>query len=105
MLATFPWPACIWLADVPKRFAILSTLGIVLSWVALATAHFDALENYALFRMLLETRLEFRPIAVFWAPVLNFLLIGLCLAYLAGATTSLIMMCGWPFRRQRSTRL
>ena len=98
--------ACVHLARrCSQRFAILSTLGIVLSMVALATAPFDDLENYALIRMLLGARLAFWPIAAFWAAVLKFLLIGLCLIYLAGAATSLIMMCGWPFRRQRSTRL
>ena len=60
----FAYASCLSLACVhlarrcSQRFAILSALGIVLSWVALATAPFDALENYVLFRMLLRTRLE-----------------------------------------------
>ena len=65
-----------------QRVAVMSVLGMVLSWAALGAALFDALENYALIRILLGTQLELWPSVAFWSAILKFFLLGVSAIYL-----------------------
>ena len=64
-----------------QRAAVLYVLGIALSWAAIGAALLDALENYALIRILLGTQLELWPSVAFWCAILKFLILCICVGY------------------------
>jgi hypothetical protein len=73
------------------RFAPLIRLGLLLSWAQFLAALLDALENYALIRVLLGSENALWPPTALWSAVPKFALVGLGILYiLAGAVMTLI---------------
>ena len=75
--------ACVRLAGrFSEKNTLLSCWWVFFAWAAIGAALFDALENYALIRILLGTQLELWPTVAFWCAFLKFVLIALSLGYL-----------------------
>jgi hypothetical protein len=73
------------------RFGLLIRLGILLSWGQFLAALLDALENYALIRILLGSGNALWPSTALWSAVPKFAFVVLGILYvLAGAITTLI---------------
>jgi hypothetical protein len=76
--------------SVSKQAKRLSNVGVFLAWVLLLAALLDAVENYALIRVLLGSQLDFWPKIAAWCAVPKFVLVAAGLAYiLIGAGLSL----------------
>ncbi|MGD8815279.1 MAG: hypothetical protein PVI78_12475 [Anaerolineales bacterium] len=73
------------------RFGFLISLGVLLSWSQFLAAWLDALENYALIRVLLGSSNTIWPPTALWCALPKFALVGLGILYiLLGALTTLI---------------
>jgi hypothetical protein len=73
------------------RFGFLIRLGILLSWAQFLAALLDALENYALIRILLGSGNALWPSTALWSAVPKFTLVVLGILYVfAGAIMTLI---------------
>jgi hypothetical protein len=82
VLASRPWA---------KRVAFLASVGLVLSWGQLLAASLDAVENYALIRVLLGSTEELWPLVARWCAIVKFLLVGAGLVYvLSGAALAIV---------------
>jgi hypothetical protein len=67
----------------------LADIGVFLAWAILLAALLDALENYALIRLLLGSNLDFWPKVALWSAVPKFVIVAAGLAYiLIGALVS-----------------
>jgi len=76
-----------------KKVAFVAWVGAVLSWGLWLAALLDAIENYALIRLLLGSAGELWPALARWCAILKFLLVGVGLVYiLLGAI--LVMVVG-----------
>jgi hypothetical protein len=64
------------------RVRLLTSLGVVLAWGALLAALLDALENYALIRLLLGSNNELWPPVAYWCAGPKFVLVALGLLYI-----------------------
>jgi hypothetical protein len=64
-----------------ERFKTLSSVGIVLAWAMFLAALLDALENYALIRVLLGSGNELWPVVAKWCAGPKFIIIALGLLY------------------------
>jgi hypothetical protein len=74
--------ACVWVArSLPQRVVFLALLGVVLAWAQFGAALLDALENYALIRVLLGSLAEFWPLVARWCAIPKFVIVGIGLAY------------------------
>ena len=77
-------------ANLHPRFSFLISLGIVLSWAQFLAALLDALENYALVRVLLGSENTIWPPTALWCAVPKFAFVGLGILYiLVGALMTL----------------
>lgn len=75
-----------------ERVKFLTSVGVVLAWGALLAALLDALENYALIRLLLGSTNELWPPVAYWCAGPKFILVGLGLLYvILGAVTTAIV--------------
>lgn len=83
---------CLWATrKLRHRGWSLAKIGIVLAWGQWLAAAFDAVENAALWRLLIDPAMGSWPTLAWWCAVLKFGLIGLGLLYvLAGVLASLI---------------
>lgn len=74
--------ACVWVArGLPKRVVFLALLGVVLAWAQFGAALLDALENYALIRVLLGSQAKSWPVVARWCAIPKFVIVGIGLAY------------------------
>lgn len=74
-----------------ERFKSLSSVGVVLAWAMFLAALLDALENYALIRVLLRSGNELWPVVAKWCAVPKFIIVALGLLYLViGAIIGLL---------------
>ncbi len=64
-----------------ERFKALSSVGVVLAWAVFLAALLDALENYALIRVLLGSGNELWPVVAKWCAGSKFIIIALGLLY------------------------
>ena len=62
----------------------LSLMGYLIAWGSIAAAVLDAIENYALIRILVGSLNEMWPIIAKWCAGLKFTLVGLGLLYILG---------------------
>jgi hypothetical protein len=77
--------------SVSKRAKQLSNVGVFLAWALLVAALLDAVENYALIRVLLGSNLTIWPKVATWCAVPKFVIVAAGLAYiLIGAVVSLL---------------
>ncbi|HEY69632.1 MAG TPA: hypothetical protein G4O08_03510 [Anaerolineae bacterium] len=78
-------------SNLHPRFGFLIRLGILLSWAQFLAALLDALENYALIRILLGSENALWPPTALWSAVPKFIIVVLGIVYiLAGAIMTLI---------------
>jgi hypothetical protein len=68
--------------SVSKRTKQLSKIGILLAWALLLAALLDAVENYALIRVLLGSNLVYWPRVAAWCAVPKFVIVAAGLVYL-----------------------
>jgi hypothetical protein len=64
-----------------KLVAAMAPVGIALSWGQCLAALLDAVENYALIRLLLGSGQELWPVLARWCAMLKFVLVGAGLVY------------------------
>ena len=77
--------------SVSKRARQLSSVGVLLAWALLVAALLDAVENYALIRVLLGSNLAIWPKVAKWSAIPKFTIVAAGLAYiLIGAVVSLL---------------
>ena len=73
-----------------QRVRFLSTAGVVLAWAQFGAALLDAVENYALIRVLLGSQQELWPVVALWCAVFKFLIVAVGLVYvLIGAVIAI----------------
>jgi hypothetical protein len=65
-----------------KKVAFVASVGAVLSWGQWLAALLDAVENYALIRLLLGSADKLWPVLAQWCAVPKFLLVGAGLVYI-----------------------
>lgn len=65
-----------------KKIKPLASLGILLAWGSVLAALLDALENYALIRVLLGSLNETWPVIAYWSAIVKFTLVGFVLIYI-----------------------
>lgn len=68
--------------SVSKRTKQLYNIGIMLAWALLLAALLDAVENYALIRVLLGSNLAFWPKVAAWCAAPKFVIVAAGLAYI-----------------------
>ena len=64
-----------------QRVKVLSGIGVVLAWAQFAAALLDAVENYALIRVLLGADLSIWPVVARWCAMPKFIIVALGLVY------------------------
>jgi len=64
-----------------QRLGFLSTAGVVLAWAQFGAALLDAVENYALIRILLGSQQELWPGVARWCAIFKFLIVAVGLVY------------------------
>jgi len=75
--------ACVLLArSVADRFRLLHSIGMILAWGQIGAGLLDALENYALIRVLLGSALDYWPAVARWCAIPKFLLVALGLIFI-----------------------
>ena len=75
-----------------ERVRFLSTAGVLLAWAQLGAALLDAVENYALIRVLLGSQQELWPGVARWCAIPKFLIVAVGLLYvLIGAVMAIGM--------------
>jgi hypothetical protein len=65
-----------------ERVKFLTPVGVVLAWGSLLAALLDALENYALIRVLLGSTNELWPVVAYWCAVPKFIIVAIGLLYI-----------------------
>jgi len=65
-----------------NNFALIAKVGFFLSWVVFAAGLLDAIENYALIKVLLGTNQEVWPFIAMWCAIPKFFIVLLALLYL-----------------------
>ena len=65
-----------------ERVKFLTPVGVILAWGPFLAALLDALENYALIRLLLGSTNELWPTMAYWCAGPKFILVGLGLLYM-----------------------
>ena len=83
-----------------KQVAYVAWVGIGLSWGLWLAALLDAVENYALIRLLLGSAGELWPVLAQWCAVLKFLLVGAGLVYII--LGAVLVMVGGRRGRERA---
>ena len=63
----------------------LALMGFILAWGSIVAAGFDAVENYALIRILVGSLNENWPVVAKWCAVVKFLLVGIGILYVLGS--------------------
>jgi hypothetical protein len=66
-----------------RRINFLSSGGVLLAWTQFVAALLDAVENYALIRILLGSQQELWPAVARWCAMPKFLIVGAGLLYVA----------------------
>ena len=74
-----------------NRAAKFSSAGVFLSWTQAAAALLDAVENYALIRLLLGAQEELWPTLAWWCAVPKFVIVALGLVYLLVGGAKVLM--------------
>ena len=69
--------------SLPPRLGLLSSAGILLSWMQWGAALLDAVENYALIQILLGSGQECWPTVARWCAIPKFVIVGAGLVYVA----------------------
>jgi nicotinamidase-related amidase len=69
-----------------QRVRLLSVVGVLLAWAQFGAGLLDALENYALIRVLLGSQREVWPVMARWCAVPKFLIVALGLVYVGVGT-------------------
>ena len=69
-----------------QRIRFLSVVGVLLAWAQFGAGLLDALENYALIRVLLGSQREVWPVMARWCAVPKFLIVALGLVYVGVGT-------------------
>jgi hypothetical protein len=64
-----------------ERNTVMFRLGIFFAWATIGAALLDAMENYALIRILLGTQLDLWPLVARWCAIPKFLILISGLAY------------------------
>ena len=84
---------CVLLAQgLSRRSRFLSMVGVILAWRMIVAALLDAVENYALVRVLLGSRQELWPVVAKWCAVPKFLIVAAGLLFLlVGSIVALIL--------------
>jgi hypothetical protein len=73
-----------------QRVRVLSGVGVVLAWAQFAAALLDAVENYALIRVLLGVEQAIWPVLARWCAMPKFIIVALGLVYvIVGALTAI----------------
>jgi hypothetical protein len=87
---------CVLLAQgLSRRVRFLSLAGVVLAWAMIAAALLDAVENYALIRILLGSQQEMLPVLAWWCAVPKFLIVAAGLLFLVlGSLAALVLRFG-----------
>ncbi len=74
-----------------QRIKVLSGLGVILAWAQFAAALLDAVENYALIRVLLGAEQALWPVLARWCAMPKFIIVGLGLVYaIVGALIAVV---------------
>jgi len=75
--------ACVHIANILKlRLPIMAAAGFFLAWAQFLAALLDAVENYALIRLLLGSQQKLYPSMAWGCALIKFTLVGMGLAYL-----------------------
>ncbi|MEJ2570923.1 MAG: hypothetical protein P8Y98_10335, partial [Anaerolineales bacterium] len=61
----------------------LSSLGLILAWAQIGAGLLDSLENYALIRVLLGTKLAYWPEVARWCALPKFIIVAVGILYVA----------------------
>jgi hypothetical protein len=80
------------------RGTVLSSAGVSLAWAQFGAALLDAVENYALIRVLLGSGAELWPPLAWWCAVLKFLIVAAGLAYIG--VGGVVVLVGRTRRRE-----
>ena len=87
---------CVLLAQgLARQMRFLSLAGVVLAWAMIAAALLDAVENYALIRVLLGSQQELWPVLARWCAIPKFLIVAAGLLFLIlGSIAALALRFG-----------
>lgn len=69
-----------------EKLSMLTSIGCLLAWGSILAAVFDAVENYALIRILIGSFNEIWPVVAMWCAGVKFFLVGIGLLYIVGST-------------------
>lgn len=81
-----------------QRIRFLSVVGVLLAWAQFGAGLLDALENYALIRVLLGSQREVWPVMARWCAVPKFLIVALGLVYVGVGTLIAVAVRARRFR-------
>ena len=86
--------ACLWSVGVfaARSRRRVARLGGALAWLVLAAALFDAVENMALWRLLVGPINDFLPALAWWCAAIKFVLIGLGLLFVLAAVLARLLL-------------
>jgi hypothetical protein len=77
--------------NLSERVEFLSLVGIILAWGQFGAALLDAIENYALIRILIGTQRDLYPVVARWCAVPKFLIVAAGLVYIIiGALVAMV---------------
>jgi hypothetical protein len=74
------------------RTTFLANLGILIAWAQLAAALLDGVENYALIRVLLGTKMAVWPVVARWCAIPKFSIVGAGLIYVIIGTIVVVVL-------------
>ncbi len=77
-----------------RRIEFLSSVGVLLAWTQFGAALLDAVENYALIRVLLRSQQELWPAVARWCAVPKFLIVAAGLVYVSLGAVSVMVARG-----------
>jgi hypothetical protein len=88
--------ACVLLAQgLSRRIPSLSLADVVLAWAMIASALLDAVENYALIRVLFGSQRELWPVVARWCAIPKFVIVAVGLLFLIlGSIAALALRFG-----------
>lgn len=85
--------SCVKIAKLLKdRIAIFSTLGLLLGWAQFFAAFLDAVENFALIHLILDSSVQAWPLVARWCAIFKFMIVGTGLLYITTGILLIILM-------------
>ncbi len=93
--------SCVLIARFLKlRIAFLATWGFILGWAQFLAAFLDAIENFALIYLILDSQREIWPIIAWWCAMVKFGIVGAGLVYILPGTLFVLTLKSFAFKKR-----